>query len=201
VRYERFTDQGLVWDSLAAREKGENHTSHIHYSGGILPAYADADMTIPNGAPRIWRDLRRAGFETFLEAVQRFLESLGPLLRTRGVTPQIVLVQRRYANQRARGIVDGRLVIDPRLSFKKFGKGVVPPIHYQPEWLEHVFALICNKHSNLQFQIGCRFEYGACTRLATPDATRLFVEAWVAGKAFLDEFGISVQPTEPTSRK
>jgi hypothetical protein len=51
-----------------------------------------------------------------------------------------------------------------------------------------------NRRSNLQFQIGCEFEYDTCRLISQPRAKELFVETWLAGKAFLDQVGIPIRP-------
>jgi hypothetical protein len=53
-----------------------------------------------------------------------------------------------------------------------------------------VQGVIKGKHSNLQFQIGCEFDYGACTAIKQPDAEMLFVNAWLAARAFFKAIGI-----------
>lgn len=189
-----ITDQGRVWDYLAWRQKGNTHTGHVHFTASIGPDSATAYITVPNGAGRVWRVLRQTDVDGFRAAVDRFLASVAPVARVTGVTPELHLVQRRFASQRASGIHDGRLVIDPRTAFRGRGKSLRPRLKYQPQWLELLYTLIQSKRANFQMQIGCRFDYEKCRRLASSEAKSLFVDTWVAGKAFLDHCGIPVRP-------
>jgi hypothetical protein len=45
-------------------------------------------------------------------------------------------------------------------------------------------VVIRAKASNLEFQIGCEFDYERCSPIHKADAEMLFVNAWIAAKAF-----------------
>lgn len=196
TKREAITGQGqdVVWSFIAYEQRGSSHTSHVHFTADIYPHEAAAFLTMPNGAGKVWRKLRDMEFAEFRVAIGRFIGQLGGLNRTAGVTPQVHLLQRRFKSQRSPGIKDGQLIIDPRTGFQDRAKALQPTMKHQPQWLELLYALIQKKSANFQLQIGCRFEFEKCRALSHPQSTQLFIQTWLAGKAFLDSCGIPVRP-------
>ena len=145
-----------------------------------------------------WQKLRSAPQPSALPAsslaVQAFLSAveLGSK-RMRGVRPMIVLVQRRYKTQRSIAQHDAALNFDLRTAVGPKGEGSNrEKPKYQPQWLQMAQQVIRGKHSNLQFQIGCEFEYEKCPAIHDADAEVLFVNTWLASKAFFERIQVKL---------
>jgi hypothetical protein len=190
-----ITDGPAVWDyfSLRNHPKGKAFTFFPHMTFSIGPKIAAASITVPNAVRRdILAALRNASVEKLQDAASTFASVMTRnTKKMNGVRPTITLVQRRFKNRRSAAFHDATLNFDLRTAFgptKKRTDRVQPK--YQPEWLQLVQGVIKGKHSNLQFQIGCEFDYGACTAIKQPDAEMLFVNAWLAARAFFKAIGI-----------
>jgi len=69
----------------------------------------------------------------------------------------------------------GRMEADLRTAMPGDKQGV----KYQPEWVNAMYALLCNKHSNIHFQVEVCFNY-SCPHVRSRRVVDLFVEAWKA---------------------
>jgi hypothetical protein len=185
-----ITEQSSVWDyfSLRGHSKNKNFTSYPHMTFSIGPTQAVATITVPNAVRRdILKALRNATAEEFQAAVKEYLAiATRQFKKSDNVRPMIIIVQRRYERQNSPAFHDGVLNVDLRTAFKtkKNNRSRNKQPKYQPEWLQMAQKVIQGKASNMQFQIGCEFNYDRCPAIHEADAEMLFVKAWLAGRAF-----------------
>jgi hypothetical protein len=201
-------NQTSVWDYflLTGRPKNKNFTAYPHMTFAIGPQSATATITIPNAVRRdILKALRNVSAEAFQSAVKVFLATMARhFKKADNVRPMIIIVQRRYERQNSRAIHDGVLNVDLRTTLKprhknkkrgmlaKKNKKRSRQPKYQPEWLQMAQELIRGKASNLQFQIGCEFDYEKCSAIHKADAEMLFARAWLLGRAFFEEIHVRI---------
>jgi hypothetical protein len=193
-----ITEQpGGVWDffALLGHPKGKIFTNYPHLTFSIGPRSAVATITVPNAVRRdIFAALQNAPARDFDNAIVAFLAILGTHYNaTDHVRPMMILVQRRFETQRSAAFHDAILNFDLRTTVRsrKNTKHRHQP-KFQPEWLKMAQEVIQGKHSNLQFQIGCEFDYEKCSATHKPDAEMLFVNAWYAAREFLQRVGVKI---------
>jgi hypothetical protein len=178
-------DEDRVWDYLSLRtSKGaELHTQHPHITLG-LGTVVDTMITIPNSINRQFRrtliDLGERGFRDLIGDILAQMESevlsIEPL-----ATPALRAIQRRYPTQRSVPFIDSIAEFDLRTGLP--GKD---PIKYQPEWLTAAFAAFSKKKSNLQIQIGVKFEIDRCPTMMSESALDLIARSWLCCKSLID---------------
>jgi hypothetical protein len=190
-------DQGLVWDYFAIKghPQGKNHTFYPHMTFAIEPKMASAYITVPNSVRRdILKTMRNASLMEFQEAVTIFLSIVARHFKKTGnVRPAMIIQQRRYPTQRSTPFLDARLNVDLRTASKvpRTGKKLNYP-KFQPEWLQMAQAVIQQKASNLELQIGCEFDYEKCPAIRRPDSEMLFVNAWLAARVFFKNIHVDI---------
>jgi len=192
-----ITEGAAVWDylSLQNHPKGKAFTYFPHLTFSIGPKSAVATITVPNAVRRdILGALRTASEADLKEAVSAFLKFLKRNSKEmKGARPTIILLQRRYKTQRSPALFDATLNFDLRTAFGSRDSRIdrTQP-KYQPEWLRLMHEVIRGKHSNIQFQIGCEFDYEACAAIRSPNAEGLFVITWQAGREFFKTIGVKL---------
>jgi hypothetical protein len=191
-----ITDGSVVWDYFSLRDhpKGTGFTFFPHMTFAIGPDSAAALITVPNAVRRdILAAIRMASEAELQDAVAAFLTVLARgSKRMNNARPTIILMQRRFKARRF-ALHDATLNFDLRtaLESKKRRADSTRP-KYQPEWLKLVRGVIERKHSNLEFQIGCEFDYDTCAAIRDPDAEVLFVGAWQAARAFFKSIQVDL---------
>lgn len=168
-----------VWDFLplkAAREANA-FTDKPHLTMSIRRDGAAAMVTVPNGVKDGFRTkLKDAGLEGFRKLVLDIEKNLRPLTkRPTEAKPVIVALQRHYPSQRSSGIADARLEADLRTLVLNKKSAV----KHQPQWIEAIYDVLCNKRSNIQLEVEARFRYD-CPQVRSPKAVDLFADAWKA---------------------
>ncbi|WP_373413548.1 hypothetical protein [Ensifer aridi] len=179
------TDEDFVWDYLSLRtsKASASHTNHPHLTLGV-GQIIDVMITIPNA---INTPFRRAliglGKEGFRNLVHEFLSNMEAevLSVEHFAAPTMRAIQRRYPSQRAVPFVDSLLEFDLRTAFDGGD-----PVKLQPEWLESAFAAFTHKNSNLQIQLGAKFEIKKCPSMLEESALDLIAKTWLAGKSLID---------------
>ncbi len=177
-----------VWDllPLARAHRARNFTEYPHLTVGIQRERVLTIVTIPNGIRREFRrNLLAGGKEGFLELIGKVHENLHETLgAVQGALPYAEIVQRHYPWQRAEPIVDARLQFDLRTAFrgpKRWRKSV----KRQPQWIEAVYSVLANKHSNVQVAVGAGFPYDRCPAVQTPGILDHIAGVWLACKPLI----------------
>lgn len=191
-----ITDQHAVWDYFSWKGHARNQlfTYSPHFTFSIGPDLAEATITIPNSVQSSIRNRLRAAAksdEAFLDATAAFLKVANAAFgRVAGVRPVAKLLQRRYPSQRSEPIKDAELVFDLRTAAVPSRRRGAPK--HQPQWLDVMTQVLANRRSNLQFQVGCQFEYERCDQIRTPGAFRLFIDSWHAARIFFRSLGVKM---------
>ena len=123
----------------------------------------------------------------FLDATSRHFREAD------NVRPLMKLLQRRYERQNAQPFLDAVFNVDLRTTVKVEGqrKSRKQP-KFQPEWIELAYRVIQGKASNLQFQVGCEFDYDRCRSIREPGAEMLFLNAWMASREFFKSMHVKL---------
>jgi hypothetical protein len=186
-----------VWDyfSLHGHPKGKSFTFYPHLTFGIGPKSAEATITVPNAVRRdIIEALQQASLREFQDAAAVFLSTVARNFKAaQNVRPMMKLLQRRYQRQNSPPIHDAILDIDVRtaVNSRSRSKHRKRP-KFQPEWLNMAKTVISGKASNLQFQIGCQFDYERCAAIHERDAEILFVSAWLSARDFFKKLQMHI---------
>ena len=142
-----------------------------------------AMVTIPNGIKRECRKrfvaLGPEGFAKLLGIVNNSL--CRSLRKAKGAVPSVELIQRRYPSQRARPIVDAKLVFDLGTTFERQR---APKL--QPQWLQATYDVFSKKRSNIQLAVGAAFPYERCQVVKTPAMLDYIAASWLACKPLID---------------
>jgi hypothetical protein len=101
-----------------------------------------------------------------------------------GAAPYAEIVQRHYPSQRAEPITDARLQFDLRTAFKG-PKRWRKSVKRQPQWIEAVYSVLANKHSNVQLGVGAIFPYERCPFVHTPEILDHVASVWLACKPLI----------------
>ena len=179
--------------------KKASHTSWPHCTFMISNSAAEAMITFPNGMIKkktILDKLRGHDHKDFLQRLKESLKAIKKNLGKKGYQPVIKLLQRHYINTNDKfPAVDGQIVFDLRTSLggEDYDKGT--KIYKQEEWSEAVYALLSNKESNMQFQIGVIFHYKYYKKLKKENADESFIKALEALKPFVDSV---IEPNKNT---
>lgn len=191
---DAISNQPTLWDFLSSVRDDSAFNTKPHFTVGVGRERAEALLTVPNAAQSVSRRIAKTSQEDFYGAIGAFLKHLkiAGALRN-GAVPRILLQQRRYPNMRAIPLTDGRIEFDPRLAFDKYCAGAKPRLHPQHHWLDTAYHLLQDRSGNLQFQIGCVFDYRTCKAVRSREVLRLYRSAWEAGKIFLDTLRIDPQ--------
>ncbi len=130
----------------------------------------------------IRKRLQQLGKEEFQKLIEDILKRLQPLLRReQGAVPWFRGIQPRWLYRREM-IIDARIEFDLRTAVIDGGEP-----KYWPFWLDAGFGnLVSKRDVNYDIQIGVRFPYERCTKLAEPEAVDLIAEAWLACKPLID---------------
>ena len=182
-------DKTVVWDFLAMGEvkKGEEtRKDSIHLTLGISDKNVEATITIPDDMNTYQRDKIRNrgeglneedGKANFIELCEKIFEKMKPILKENsGAKPILRGLQRHSPRQGSYELIlDTIIEADLRTVFENNQR-----IKHQPQWLDVIYDVFCNKKSNYQVQIGMYFPYNEDTKIKAPNATNLVAGAWLA---------------------
>ncbi len=171
--------QDRVWDFLPLKvaRRAKHFTDYPHLTIGISREGAIAAVTVPNRVKGGFRTkLKAVGPEGFRKLVGQVERGLRPVLkRARGAKPIIYATQHHYRGQRSVPEVDARIDADLRTILSSIRSAA----RSQPEWVDAIYQVLCNKRSNIQFGFEVRFRY-ECPVIRSRAAVALFAEAWKA---------------------
>jgi hypothetical protein len=177
--------EGKVWDFLpmVSANDGEPFTASPHLTAAVNQSGAVAALTVPNGIKGGFRTrLRDIGSEGFLQLARTLNTRLGKVRqRSNGSQAMLYAIQRHYKSQRSVANVDARLDADLRTLVEAGADGV----KYQPEWIEAIYHVLVNKHSNVQLGVEMTFRYD-CPIIRSSKALDLFADTWKALKPLLE---------------
>lgn len=181
-----------VWDMISFRNntgKKSNFTGYPHctFSLSSKNKCAEAMITFPNAIERAaLKRLKNASYEGFSQELKSVLGAIQKNLRgIRGYKPVARIVQRHYKTQRSPAVIDGEMNVDLRACFGGKDVDMGRAIKPQEQWLQAIHALLSNKRSNLQFQIGVQFSYQSCPELRTRNADQLFTASFSSLNPFM----------------
>ena len=175
-----------IWDFLRLWPpgNGDAQNKYPHLTFAIGRYEAKAMVTVSSKADgAIQKRLQQLGKEEFQKLIEDILKRLQPLLRReQGAVPWFSGIQRHSPHRGGDAIVDARIEFDLRASVPD-GDGP----KYQPLWLAAGYgSLVRKRGANHVTQVGVRFPYDRCTKLAEPQALDLIAEAWLACKPLID---------------
>lgn len=185
----------VVWDYIRLRglNRTANHTAHPHFTIVINHEEVRAFLNVPNSMEaRFRRPIVEMGEKAFFDVISQVNEKMQAITRdVAGAYPFANMIQRRFSSQRAKATVDGRMHFDLRTSFpekgvKKVSKGKAPSIKVQNQWLQALYSLIVEKHSNLEWAVGMAFPYEKCDKTRVSQILDALADSWVACKPILD---------------
>jgi hypothetical protein len=179
--------QTAVWDFLRLKsaDKGSNHTRQPHFTVVINQEELLAFLNVPNSMEGRYRkpivELGEEGFFDVLGLVNKNLIKISD--RVAGSYPFANMVQRRFASQRSKATVDGRMHFDLRTAFPG---GSRQEVKVQEQWLRAMHSLIIDKRSNLEWTVGMAFPYEKCEKTKSPKIVDALVDSWIACRPLLD---------------
>ena len=170
-------DDTRVWDFLPMGTHDKNFTESLHLTLGINQTAVEPMITIPHGLSTNKKNkIKNLGIDGFTECCKEILASMEEVLNEcPDAQPMLRGFQRHYPSQSAKPIVDTLIEVDLRTAFESNGK-----VKYQPQWLEVIYDVFCNKKSNYQMQVGMFFSYENCPNLKDPKALDLIARSWLA---------------------
>jgi hypothetical protein len=177
--------QDGVWNflSLKRARRAKQFTSFPHFTIGVKRDYASAALTIPNGMKGGFkRKLNQEGGQQRFQELMVFIEKqLRPIIRETGAKPIIYAHQRHYATQSSLAETDAKLVADLRT----FISGSKSKVKFQPQWLDAIYHVLCQKESNIQLGVEVQSPYGS-RAVASQKIVDCYAKAWIAMKPLLD---------------
>jgi hypothetical protein len=177
-----------VWDflPLAKAHSAGNFAQYPHLTLSIQRERLLATVTVPNRIRRQFRhNLLAGGKEEFLELLGKVHNNLQRVLsEVEGAAPYAEILQRHYPSQRAQPITDARLQFDLRTAFKG-PKRWCKSVKRQPQWIEAIYSVLANKHSNVQLGVGAIFPYERCPFVHTPAILNHVASVWLACKPLI----------------
>lgn len=183
----RQTD--FVWDFIGFEEsrRARAFTRYPHLTLGIHSDLADAFVTVPNGVKSSLRSrLLGKDFAEFEQRIIGVTRALNEVLRSvKGATPMVIILQRHFPSQRARGITDSLLRFDPRTAITT-RRGTRAAVKLQPQWLRATYDALRARRSNLQFQIGAQFPYATCPAVHGRQIVDSIAKVWLACRPIID---------------
>jgi hypothetical protein len=178
-----------VWDLLRLKhfDASEKHTSQPHLTLALRRDHVSSMLTLPNSMqPRLRRNLvglREEGFFSVISEVNSNLDRVIRKAKTPGAIPRFHIAQRHFSTRRAKANIDGEMQVDLRTTFPSTRART----KFQPQWLAAAYALIANKNSNLECQIGTLFPSDSCqSQLHNAKILDAIAESWIATKPLLD---------------
>ena len=180
--------QAQVWDYLAfaASDEKKGFTANPHLSLVVDGAGVRAMVTLPDQARVSRRRLTGLAANDFRGLIDQVADNMRPVLAScPGMEPRLRAVQRHWINQARPPFVDAEVDVDLRTR-----RRVSEAVKAQPEWIDSVFEVLCNKNSNVEVQVGARFPYGTCEAIRLPEAVDHVAAAWIACKPYLSTLGV-----------
>jgi hypothetical protein len=185
-------DRGGVWDMISFKRNKSKCGSFTGYPHCTLSLsnrnkWAEAMITFPNAMERsLFKRLKNSSYQGFAGEMKAVLAAIEKNMRgVGGFKPVARIVQRHYKSQRSPAVIDGEMTVDLRACFGGKDADMGRSIVVQEQWLVAIHALLTNKRSNLQFQIGVQFPYKACPALKTKNADQIFMASYRSLRPFV----------------
>ena len=173
-------DGGSAWNVFAFEEAPE-WRKNPHLTLGIGHEYVSAMATLPHEAKSVLNGLKDINEKRLLSMVKSVRENMrqdSVLRECDGMEPRL-RVRQRPAHSVRRPLMAAHIDID-LCTLDDDGMD-------QPQWIEAaLYALIDEKKSNPELQIGARFPYQTCPKIADPDALGCVAQAWIACKPYIE---------------
>ena len=173
-------DGGPAWNVFVFEEAPE-WRKNPHLTLGIGHEYVSAMVTLPHKAERVLDRLKDIDEERLRSMVKRVRENMrldSVLRECDGMEPRL-RVRQRPAHSVRRPLMAAHIDVD-LCTLDDDGMD-------QPQWIDAVlYALIDKKKSNPELQIGARFPYQTCPKIAKPGSLEFVVRAWIACKPYID---------------
>ena len=180
--------QAQVWDYLAfaSSDEKKGFTANPHLSLVVDVAGVRAMVTLPDKARASLRRLTNLEAGDFRDLIDLVTDNMRPVLAScPGMEPRLRAVQRHWINQARPPFVDAEIEVDLRTRRRISGA-----VKVQPEWIDSVFEVLCNKNSNVEVQIGAKFPYRTCEAIRTPEAVDHVTATWIACRPYLSTLGV-----------
>jgi hypothetical protein len=180
-------DEVVVWDFVRLRglDRTANHTAHPHFTLVINHEEVRAFINLPNSMEgRFRRPIVKLGEDGFFDVISQVNDNMKKITGgVPGAYPFANMIQRRFASQRAKATIDGRMHFDLRTAFSvEKGQKII----VQDQWLRALYSLIEEKHSNLEWAVGMAFPYEKCAKTRSPKIIDALAGSWLACKPILD---------------
>jgi hypothetical protein len=173
-------EANLVWDCFWLKEI-ERFTEAPHLSVGIHRDYLNAVLIIPDKVRSNFRNnLLDVGWDGFQAILERVLA--GFTSKQGGAVPSVAVYQRHYRHQGAVPQVDAELYFDLRTAFTGDKSLKIKP---QRDWLRVAYDTFAKKSSNIQLEVGGRFQYESCSGMNSPEILNQIVNVWIACKPLM----------------
>lgn len=176
-------DGGPAWNVFVFKEAPE-WRKNPHLTLGIGHEYVSAmatlphEETLPHEAKSVLDGLKKIDEGRFLSMVKSVRENMDSVLREcDGMEPRL-RVRQRPAHSVRRPLMAAHIDIDLS-TLDDDGMD-------QPQWIEAAFYALIGEKSNPELQIGARFPYQTCPKIAEPEALDCVAAAWVACKPYID---------------
>jgi hypothetical protein len=185
----KITGRGVthVWDYLRLRglDISENNTSQPHLSLLITHEKIRTFFNSPNSMkPRFRNPVKQLGEDEFFEVMAQLNANFRPITKAySGSWPFANMSQQRFASVSAKPTVDGAMNFDLRTAFPDI-KG--QKVKVQPQWLQAMYSMIINKHSNMEWAVGMSFPYESCKKTRQPAILDAIAASWIACQPLLD---------------
>lgn len=181
------SEKGLrVWDFMGLKisKNANNFTEYPHLTIVLHADRVAALVTLPNGVkPSIRKQIFGKGKEHFSSLIAAIARNMEDVLKLdQSAQPYVKVLQRHYPSQSSLPVDDAVLRYDLRTVMLD---GLKRPQKHQPEWLETTYAVMTNKESNIQFELGVEIHYSRSTVINTPKAIELLEQSFVALCPFL----------------
>ena len=172
-------DGGPAWNVFFFKEDPE-WRKNPHLTLGIGHEYVSAMATLPHKAERVLDRLKDIDEERLRSMVKRVRENmrLDPELRECDGMESRLRVRQRPAHSVRRPLMAAHIDVD-LCTLDDDGMD-------QPQWIDAVLYALIDKKSNPELQIGARFPYRTCPKIAGPDALDCVAQAWIACKPYID---------------
>lgn len=174
-------NRDFVWDVLqfdvGVDRAGNELKQHPHLTLGFGRTHVDVMLTVPNDLRPVFRQrLDRLDLTAFRRVVGDVRDEMRPLIRKcPGAQPRLRIQQRHWESRSGPPTNDALIEVDLRT-----GADGHAPVRKQPQWIDMVHAVLSQRRSNLELQIGAIFPYRTCPAIRTVKSLDLVAAAWIA---------------------
>ena len=167
-------------------DPGKAFTTAPHLTLSIKDDCVNALVIVPNAIRPVFRkNILGLGYDGFINLMIHLNRNLNKALRgASGAAPCVIVLQRRYPNQKSVPIIDAMLQYDLRTAFPCSANKKV--VKTQSQWLTATYDALKHKNSNLQVAVGAIFPYKNCKAQKDAKILDYIADTWLACKPLLD---------------